>query len=116
MYRFRNLVLPARPEGALRHFFQDIVDANGFDDLFLGLVAVVFIVGAFVAKRCGGLLGVFRGGGLVAFVFGAAVFGVRGVVGMNGVFARVGFVGQFITRRVFRHLPGRPPFLGGTRG
>ena len=43
---FLDLVLAARTEGALRHFFQHVVAADGFDDFFLGVVAVVLVVGA----------------------------------------------------------------------
>jgi len=38
---FLDLVLTARAEGALRHFFHDVVATDGFDDFFLGLVAFV---------------------------------------------------------------------------
>jgi hypothetical protein len=41
---FLDLVLPARAEGALGHFFHDVVTADGLNDLFLGLVAVIFVV------------------------------------------------------------------------
>src|SRR3984957_2390745 len=84
---FLDLVLTARTEGALRHLFQHIVAADGFDDLFLGLVAFVFIVVILVALR----RGVFRCGCPGTFVLGmlAAMFGVWRVVGMSGVFVRV---------------------------
>jgi hypothetical protein len=78
--------LTARAEGALRHFFQHIVAADGFDDFFLGLVAVVFIVAVIVAVRSG-MFGVFRRGGLAVLVLGLLV--VVGIVGMRRVLERV---------------------------
>ena len=36
---FLDLVLAARTEGALRHFFHDVVAADGFDDFLFGVVA-----------------------------------------------------------------------------
>src|SRR6202045_4847727 len=76
---FLDLVLTARTEGALRHLFQHVVAADGFDDLFLGLVAFVFIVVVFVARPGGGLFALLRRGGLAGGVRGvlAAMFGVR---------------------------------------
>src|SRR5207302_757067 len=53
LYDFLNLILAPWAEGALRHLFHNVVAADGFDDLFLGLIAVVFVVMAFVAKRRG---------------------------------------------------------------
>jgi hypothetical protein len=76
--------LPAGAEGALGHFFQHVVAADGFNDFFLGLVAVIVI--AFVADRCGGMFGMLRGDGLAVGMFrmlAAAMFGMRGVVGMG---------------------------------
>ena len=46
---FLDLVLAARAEGALRHFLQHVVAADGFDDFLFGVLAVVLIVVAVVA-------------------------------------------------------------------
>ncbi|OIQ76201.1 hypothetical protein GALL_421230 [mine drainage metagenome] len=78
---FLDLVLTARAEGALGHFFQHVVAADGFDDFFFGLVAFVFIVVAFAAIRRGVLFGGVFG------MLPATVFSVRRVVGMGCVFA-----------------------------
>src|SRR6202045_4472933 len=59
---FLDLVLTARTEGALRHLFQHVVAADGFDDLFLGLVAFVFIVVVFVPFFAGFCRGRLDGG------------------------------------------------------
>ena len=50
---FLDLVLAARTEGALRHFFHDVVAADGFHDFLFGVVAVVlfFIVVVLIALR-----------------------------------------------------------------
>jgi hypothetical protein len=80
--------LPAWAEGAFRHFFQHVVAADGFNDLVLGLVAVLFIVILMLAAvRLSGMLVVGRGGLLLAGMFGARrVFGMRGVfLGVLGV-------------------------------
>jgi hypothetical protein len=95
-----NLILPARAERALRHFFQHVVAANGFDDFFLGFLAViVVIIIGFIANRRRDQLGMIRCNGLSAGMFGvltAAVFGVRRVVGMGQVFVSVLFVGTLV--------------------
>ena len=41
---FLDLVLAARTEGALRHFLQHVVAADGFDDFLFGIVAIVFFI------------------------------------------------------------------------
>ena len=60
---FLDLVLTARTEGALRHFFHDVVAADGFDDFFFGLLAIVFII-VLCSSPCASarLFGVLRGG------------------------------------------------------
>jgi ABC-type enterochelin transport system permease subunit len=69
-------------EGALRHFLQDVVAADGFDDFFLGFLAfVLFIVGMLVALRNGSMLR----SGMIA----VGMFGARRVVGMGLIFERV---------------------------
>src|SRR6202023_3196059 len=92
-YHLLNLILPARAERALRHFFQHVVAANGFDDFFLGFLAVIVVVIiGFIANRRRDQLGMIRCNGLGAGMFGvltAAVFGVRRVVGMGQVFVVV---------------------------
>jgi hypothetical protein len=99
--------LTARTEGAFRHFFHDVVAADGFDNFVLGLIAIVFIVVMLVAVRGCGLFGVIRCRGFAAGVFGvlAAVFGMRRVVGMGGVFARVLFVGTLVMGVFFVGIP-----------
>ena len=48
---FLDLVLPARPEGAFRNFLQDVIAADGFNDvLFDFLAVVVVIIGVFVVR------------------------------------------------------------------
>ena len=83
---FLDLVLAARTEGALRHLFQDVVAADGFDDFLFGVVVVFFflIVVVLVALRLNGMLVVRRSG-----VFFAGLFGARRVLGMSRVFFRV---------------------------
>lgn len=87
---FLDLVLAARTEGALWNFFQNVVAADGFDDFFLGVVAIVF----FVVLMLVAMMFVTTGNGMlimrVSFVF-AAVLAMRRVVGMGGVFERVLF-------------------------
>jgi MFS family permease len=83
--------LTARAEGALGHFLHDVVAADGFNNFFLGLVAVIFIVGMLIAVA-GGMFAVRRNGVCFTGVFGGlivAMFGVRRIVGMGGVFAGV---------------------------
>jgi len=70
--------LTARPEGALRHFFQDVVAADGFDQLFLGVFALVIVVVGFVARRGGDIAMMDQG-------FAVMGFGVRRVVVMRGI-------------------------------
>jgi hypothetical protein len=41
---FLDLVLTARPEGALRYFFHDIVATDGFDDFLFAFFAVLIIL------------------------------------------------------------------------
>ena len=52
---FLDLVLAARTEGALRHFFQHVVAADGFDDFLFGVVVVFLIVVVLVALRLSGM-------------------------------------------------------------
>jgi len=49
-YHLLDLILTPWPEGALRHLFQDVVAADGFD-FFLGVVGLVFIILDLVARR-----------------------------------------------------------------
>ncbi|MDN5001963.1 hypothetical protein QY048_13830 [Bradyrhizobium sp. WYCCWR 12677] len=42
-----DLVLAARTEGALRHFLEHVVTADGFDDFLLGFLAVFIILVVF---------------------------------------------------------------------
>ena len=53
-------------KGALRHLFQDVVAADGFDDFFLGFLAILFVVrdlialwrdGRFIMLGCGRSVG-----------------------------------------------------------
>jgi hypothetical protein len=95
--------LAARPEGALRHFFQHVVAADGFDDFFLGFVAiVVFIVMRVIAlrsRRRQGVIGRYR------LVVGT--LGTRRVFGMRCVFLRVLVVfvmGVGIMRVIIMHM------------
>jgi len=75
--------LTARAEGALRHFFQDVVAADGFDDFFIGLVTLVFIVVGFVAMRA---YGIFRCSAIARGRFSVlAVSGVVCLIGMSRV-------------------------------
>src|SRR5665213_2612075 len=78
---FLNLVLAARPEGALGHFLHDVVAADGLDDFFLGLLAIVLIVVRLFARRHGGLFG--------TIVSARLVMRRVGIPGMGGVFARM---------------------------
>jgi hypothetical protein len=89
--------LAARTEGALRHFFHDVVAADGFHDFLFGVVAVVFfIIVMLIALRLSGMLVVGRGGVLLTGAFGA-----RRVLGMSGVFFRVLGVDPLIMRVFF---------------
>jgi hypothetical protein len=89
--------LTPRAEGALRHFLQDIVAADGFDDFFLGLFAfVLVIVVLLVALRGGGMVVVLRSGGIAIHVFG-----LRRVVGMGSIFERVLLMGMNVMRVIF---------------
>jgi len=110
-----NLVLAARTEGAFRHFLQDVVAADGFDDVFLGFLAVVviFAIGVMlVAMRW-----VFAVGRLGLVSLGMLAMG--GVVGMRRVLA-CPFVQQFRARckRCRRRIEvgsGRQVRLGSRR-
>jgi hypothetical protein len=102
--------LASRTEGAFRHLFHDVVAADGFNDFFLGIVALVFVVVIIVAIGGGGLFGAIRG--LAAGVFGmfnAAVFGAGRIVGVGGVLARL-FVAMFMMRMFVM-----PVFIVGLR-
>src|SRR5262249_9212262 len=49
---FLDLVLAARAEGALRHFLQNVVTADGFDDFLFGFfLAVLVLVVLFACFR-----------------------------------------------------------------
>ena len=52
-----NLVLAPWPERALRHFFQDVVAADRFDDFLFDVLGLIFIILGLVARRRGGLFG-----------------------------------------------------------
>jgi hypothetical protein len=101
---FLNLVLPARTEGTFGHFFHHVVAADGFDNLFLGLVAFVILVRLFAV------------GCRMRFV-GRCGLGFDGVCGMSSVFGRdfvpMGLaIGMVFARVVFmcailRSLPHR---------
>jgi hypothetical protein len=93
--------LPARAEGALGHFFHDIVAADGFNDFFLGFIAFIVIVVMLVAMRRGGMFVVGWNGVGFTGVLTVAVLGVRRVVGMGGVFARVLLVEVLVMRMFF---------------
>jgi hypothetical protein len=96
--------LPAGAEGALGHFFHDVVAADGFNDIFLGLVAFIFIVVLLVATGSGSMLVVGRSGVHFTGVLGVAMFGVRRIVGMGRVFARVLFMEMLVMPKFFMHM------------
>jgi hypothetical protein len=84
--------LPARTEGALRHFFHDVVAADGFDDFLFGVVAIILVVVVLVAMQ----VGLFGCGRLAT-----GGFGRRRVIGMGQVFVRVFFVSPRVVRVIF---------------
>jgi hypothetical protein len=61
--------LAARPEGALRHFLQHVVAADGFDDLFLRLFGVVLVI-VLVAMRDGAVFVLRNDGDFAALLLG----------------------------------------------
>ncbi len=106
-----NLVLTARTEGALGHFFHDVVAADGFDDFFLGFVAIIFIVMMLVAMMFMAVMFMIMGGSMfvvrrrgVMFIGVLAVFGMNSIVSMGGVFARLLVVGALVMAMVFMPL------------
>src|SRR5438445_9397806 len=90
---FLDLVLTAWPEGTLRHLLQDVVAADGFDEFFLGVLALVVVVVAFVAAR-GGDISV-TGGGAVAMVLGMCR-----VVVMRRIFASMILMAVFVAAKL----------------
>jgi hypothetical protein len=102
---FLNLVLAARAEGAFRHFLHHIVATDGFDDLFLGLIALVIFVKFFAVSRRMRFIGWsglgFMGIGGMCSVFGGDFVPIGLAVGMM-VFVRVvlvfAFLGSFLQR------------------
>ena len=91
---FLDLVLAARAEGALRHFLQHVVAADGFDDFLFGVLVVVFIVVVVVAFGRARRARRAETDG-VAF---AGVLDMRRVVGMGRVFVRVLVVVMLVMR------------------
>ena len=79
--------------GALRHFLQHVVAADGFDDFLFGVLAIVLIVVVVVAFGSAGEF-VGRSNG-VAFT---GVLDMRRVVGMGRVFACLFLVMMLIMR------------------
>jgi hypothetical protein len=75
--------LAARAEGALRHFFQHVVAADGFDDFFLGVLAFVVLFGLLIADR-DDKFALGRNGTFLARRFGRGY-----VVSIRGVFLRL---------------------------
>src|SRR5207302_7044431 len=113
-----NLVLAARAERALRHLFQHVVAADGFDEFILGVLAFLVVVARLVADRGCDPLGFGRGG-----VFLAGMVGIGHVVGMGGVFLRLLLMGllvpglaDLLVMRLFMEFVGNRRLLrGGNR-
>ena len=74
--------------GALRHFLQHVVAADGFDDFFLGVfLVVVFVVVLLVARRASACRSVLVAAAMRGVIRSSrAMFGVTRIVGMGCVF------------------------------
>jgi hypothetical protein len=105
--------LAPRAEGTLRHFLHDVVAADGFNDLFLGLFAVVlFVIMRLAAPGCGGMIVVLRSRAIAIRALGG-----RRVVGMGLVFERMIVMRVlFANFRIGRRIrPGTGGCLDGRR-